>query len=75
MEMATKSKIKVLEKVKTAIKGRTVVGYNVQHDLKALEEIGLVNDTSANWVDLLEFYDDNGLKETVDPLKIISPSY
>ena len=71
MEKAEKSKTKVLEKVKTAIKGRTIVGYNLKHDLKALEDIGLVKDNSANWLDLLEFYDDIGLKERVGQLTII----
>lgn len=53
-------------KVKQAIEGRIIVGYDLKHDLKAL---GLDN-RSAKWVDLVDFYEDSckkkkGLKESL----------
>ena len=54
-------------KVKQAIKGKTIVGYDLEHDLKAL---GMEGNRSAKWVDLIDLYEDpsekkKGLKENV----------
>ena len=63
----------LITKVKQAIKGRIIVGYDLKHDWKAL---GLEDNRSAKWVDLVDFYEDSckkkkGLKEIIQNERFI----
>ena len=55
----------VKTRVKQAIESKTVVGYDLKHDLKAL---GMQDYRSAKWVDLVDYkvYGKKGLKESVE---------
>ena len=55
----------VKTRVKQAIERKTVVGYDLEHDLKAL---GMQDDRSAQWIDLVDYklYGKKGLKESVE---------
>ena len=60
-----KKRVKMI--VKQAIKEKTIVSYDLKHDLKAL---GLEGNRSAKWIDLIDFYENpsqkkKGLKEIV----------
>ena len=55
----------VKTRVKQAIESKSVVGYDLKHDLEALD---MQNNRSAKWVDLVDYkvYGKKGLKESVE---------